>query len=279
MGACDCKPFSLLKKKKNKFSTKVLSKPPFIKRSSRRHRNVRFFRKKFQKSRKNDRCYLCKKLGHFAKSYPTKKEKFAKLISQFMINHLDSNLESLYSEQDLADKNIVFSIEDSSQEEDSPSEFSYSSDSDESSHSHIPIFMTKHTNSTSFPLQILKTSPQPVLLSEVLQPPHIQVTLLTSKFAKPLKAIGLIDIGAAKTMVNPDLFPADFWVKSKEQFQVANSEVFGASISRHKLGIKFFPDCLVWLHVYGYKLHGKDILIGWDCYCKAKHLRLFPTGL
>jgi hypothetical protein len=64
---------------------------------------------------------------------------------------------------------------------------------------------------------------------------------LTSKFAKPIKAIGLIDTGAYKTMVNPDLFPADFWVKSKEQFQAANGEIFGANlISKHKLGIKFF---------------------------------------
>jgi hypothetical protein len=62
----------------------------------------------------------------------------------------------------------------------------------------------------SLPLQIVKSSPQPVLLSKASQPPHIQATLLTSKYAKPLKAIGLVDTGAAKTMVNPDLFPADF---------------------------------------------------------------------
>jgi hypothetical protein len=55
-----------------------------------------------------------------------------------------------------------------------------------------------------------------MLLTEATQPPYIQDSLLTSKFAKLIKAIGLVDTGAYKTMVNPALFPADFWVKSKE---------------------------------------------------------------
>jgi hypothetical protein len=139
--------------------------------------------------------------------------------------------------------------------------------------------MSQHTNGANPPLQILKASPLPILFTEADQPPYIQVTLLTLKFAKPSKTIGLIDTDAAKIMVNPVLFPVDFKVKSKEQFEAANGEIFGATISRHKLGIKFFPNCLVWLHVYGNKLHGKDILIGWDCYCKAQQLRLLPKGL
>jgi hypothetical protein len=89
----------------------------------------------------------------------------------------------------------------------------------------------------------------------------------------------MIDTGVAKTMANLELFPSDFWVHSNEQFQAANGESFGATILRHKIGIKFFPECIVWQHVYGSKLHGKDILFGWDCYCKAQQLRLIPTGL
>jgi hypothetical protein len=81
-------------------------------------------------------------------------------------------------------------------------------------------------------------------------------------------------------MINPDLLPTSFWTKSKGQFQTANSEVFGANlISKQKLGIKLLPNCIVWIHVYGNNLHGKDILIGWNCYCQARQLRLLPQGI
>jgi hypothetical protein len=267
----DCKPSRFLKKKKNKFSSNVVLKTPFVKRSARRHRNIRFFRKKFKRARNKDRCYLCKKPGHFARNCPTKKEKSTKMNSQLMINHPNYDIESLYFEQSQADENTFFAMEES--------HVKSSSDSDNSCYSHIPIFMSQNTDDLFPPMQMVKASPQPVLFTEVDQPPHIQVTLLTSRFAKPLKVIDLIDIGAAKTMVNPDLFLADFWIPSKERFQTANREIFKATISRHKLGIKFFPDYLVWIHVYRIKLHGRDILIVWGCYCKAQQLRILLKGL
>jgi hypothetical protein len=57
------------------------------------------------------------------------------------------------------------------------------------------------------------------LLTSASQTPHIQVSLLISKYAKPLKVIGLIDTGAAKTMANPKLFPPEMWIQSSETFQ------------------------------------------------------------
>jgi hypothetical protein len=112
------------------------------------------------------------------------------------------------------------------------SDNSTSSDSDDSLNSHFPIFMSKHTDDSPLCVQTSEVSPQPLLLIEASQPPHVQLSLLTSKFAKPLKVIGLIDAGAAKTIVNPELFPSDFWVQLKERFQAANGESFRATISR-----------------------------------------------
>jgi hypothetical protein len=89
------------------------------------------------------------------------------MVSQFMVNHLDSDLESLYSEQSHADENTVFALEDYSVENSS------SSDSDESSHNHFPIFMSKHTNSSHLCLQNTEASPQSILFTKDSQPPHI----------------------------------------------------------------------------------------------------------
>jgi hypothetical protein len=114
----------------------------------------------------------------------------------------------------------------------------------------------------------------------LFQSPHIEIKLLASKYAQPLKLIGCLDTGAQKSMINRALLPPTSWTKTKDLFLVANGEIFGANlISKHKIGIQLFPRCIVWLHVYGNPLHGKDVLIGWDCYSQAKHLRLMPHGL
>jgi hypothetical protein len=118
------------------------------------------------------------------------------------------------------------------------------------------------------------------LHQQLIQSPHIEIKLLTSKYAQPLKVIGCLDTGAQRSIINHTLLLSKSWVKTKDLFQATNSEIFGANlISKHKIGIQFFPRCIVWLHVYGNLLHGKDVLIGWDCYLQAKHLRLMPHGL
>jgi hypothetical protein len=86
-----------------------------------------------------------------------------------------------------------------------------------------------------------ETRPHPVLLESASQTSHVQVSLLTSKFAKPLKVIGLIDTGAAKTMIKPDLLPPEEWMPSRNRFQATNGESFGAnSFPRKRLELNFF---------------------------------------
>jgi hypothetical protein len=185
-----------------------------------------------QRSRKSDRCYLYHQKGHFAKECPKKKHKSAKLISQLLIEYPSSDIESLYSEQDSADKNTVFAIDDS--------------DTDDTVS--LTSLNLQDEDTTSFPIFMSQQEAQPhrVLLTAASQTPHVQVSLLTSKFAKPLKVIGLIDTGAAKTMIKPDFLPPEEWMPSKDRFQATNGESFGTNISKKKIGIKFFPDCVVW---------------------------------
>jgi hypothetical protein len=78
---CHCPP------QKNRSSRRQVSQLPSRFRSSRRKKKIRFFRKKFERFRKSERCYLCSKKGHFAKDCLRKKKQSAKLISQLLIEH------------------------------------------------------------------------------------------------------------------------------------------------------------------------------------------------
>ena len=251
---CDCKPVTKRSSRRSRHRIQTNARP----QSSKRQKKIRYFRAKARSSRKSDRCFLCKKKGHFAKNCPTKKQKSANLVTQLMSAHPDSDLESVFSEQSFADAETKFALASSTDDEEG-------SEGDQTLSPYIPTF-------TTIPLH-------PLYFSEISQSPHIQVTLLASKYAKPLKAIGLLDSGSIKTMVNPELLPPDIWMPTKEQFVAVNGLIFNASISKHKIGIRFFPDCTVWLHVYNNPQNGRDLLIGWDCYCKAQQLRLHPQGL
>lgn len=50
-------------------------------------------------------------------------------------------------------------------------------------------------------------------------------------------------------------------------------------IFKNPIGIQIFPDCLVWIKVIRSKLHGHDILMGFDLFFKAQKLQILPYGL
>ncbi|WVY95193.1 hypothetical protein V8G54_034281 [Vigna mungo] len=141
----------------------------------RKEKNLKFFKKRnFRKRPQGQRCYLCGKKGHFAKYCPNKADKAIKLVTSLKIR--DEEVESLYSEQSSPDEDTVFTLRNSSKEE-------YSEEDT------LPIFSTEEINS-------LNPSPPH---------PNVEVQILPTKFNKPVKAIAYIDIGAQKTMMNPDI--------------------------------------------------------------------------
>ncbi|KAL0292776.1 UNVERIFIED_CONTAM: polyprotein [Sesamum calycinum] len=92
--------------------------------------------------------------------------------------------------------------------------------------------------------------------------PQVEIQILQSPYDKPIKAIGFIDTGATKTMLNPEVLPDDAWRTHYEYFQAADGQKFSTSlITKKPIGIRFFPECIIWLHVIGSKLHGRDLLI------------------
>ncbi|WVY94485.1 hypothetical protein V8G54_033573 [Vigna mungo] len=216
----------------------------------RKEKNLKFFKKRnFRKRPQGQRCYLCGKKGHFAKSCPNKADKAIKLVTSLKIR--DEEVESLYSEQSSPDEDTVFTLRNSSEEEYSEEET-------------FPIFSTEEINS-------LNTSPPH---------PNFEVQILPTKFNKPVKAITYINTGAQKTMMNPDILPEELWSKKTSYFMAVDGKIFKTElITKTFIGIKFFPDCIIWAKVIGIKLPGKDIMIGMDIFSEADKLQILPSCL
>ncbi|KAL0439689.1 UNVERIFIED_CONTAM: polyprotein [Sesamum latifolium] len=82
------------------------------------------------------------------------------------------------------------------------------------------------------------------------------------------------------TMLNPEVLPDDAWRTHYEYFQAADGQRFSISlISKKPVGIRFFTECIIWMHVIDNKLHGRDLLIGFVLYHKAQRLQVLPMGL
>ncbi|KAH9684900.1 hypothetical protein KPL70_013722 [Citrus sinensis] len=110
--------------------------------------------------------------------------------------------------------------------------------------------------------------------------PSIKIQILPSKFQRPVPAIGLIDTGAQRTMLNPHILPSEYWTKSEEHFKAVNGKVFSTSlITKKPIGIQLFPNCVIWTKAIGSTLPDKDVLLGFDVLHQLKHLQIIPTGI
>ncbi|KAH9649366.1 hypothetical protein KPL70_025951 [Citrus sinensis] len=64
--------------------------------------------------------------------------------------------------------------------------------------------------------------------------PSIKLQILPSKFQRPIPVIGLIDIGAQRSMLNPHLLPPAYWTDYEEHFKVVNGKLFTTSLITKK---------------------------------------------
>ncbi|KAH9724586.1 hypothetical protein KPL70_007540 [Citrus sinensis] len=229
--------------------------------SSRPHRSrkpYRFFRKKSYSSRdfkrrKLSRCFICKKKGHYAKDCPNKREKSIRLVEHLQATTDYSpdkdELEFYFSEQDEPNDETMFAQQNSSDD----------SDSDQSQ--------------VIFHQQLLS-------LDTTVPIPSIKLQILPSKFQRPVPAIGLIDTGAQRNMLNPHILPPEYWTEYEEHFKAVNGKLFTTSlITKKPIDIQIFPNCVIWTKVIGSTLPNKDILLGFDILHQIKHLQILPTGI
>ncbi|KAH9680154.1 hypothetical protein KPL71_026442 [Citrus sinensis] len=218
----------------------------------------RFFRKKSSSSRdfkrrKSSRYFICKKKGHYAKDCPNKREKSIRLVEHLQATTDYSpekdELEFYFSEQDEPNDDTVFALQNSSDD----------SDSDQSQ--------------AIFHQQLLS-------LDTTIPIPSIKLQILPSKFQRPIPAIGLIDTGAQRSMLNPHILPPEYWTEYEEHFKAVNGKLFTTSlITKKPIGIQIFPNCVIWTKVIGSTLPNKDLLLGFDILHQIKHLQILPNGI
>ncbi|KAH9698054.1 hypothetical protein KPL71_023860 [Citrus sinensis] len=117
-------------------------------------------------------------------------------------------------------------------------------------------------------------------LNTIVPIPSIKIHILPSKCQRPIPAIGLIDTGAQRSMLNLNILPSEYWTKYKENFRAVNGKLFTTSLITTKpIGIQIFPNCVIWTKVIGSTLPNKDILLGFDILHQIKHLQIIPTGI
>ncbi|KAH9734790.1 hypothetical protein KPL71_017507 [Citrus sinensis] len=176
------------KKKKHfqkHFHKKSSSKKPF-----------RYFKKKDvsqHRKKKHNHCFIYKKRGHFARNCPHKFAKAVRLIQHLQHSSLlseNEDVESNFSEQSEQDDQTAFIIADSSDSED------------------ISVISTvQNVNHVS-------TIPRPSL----------KMSILPSKFHKPVPVIGFIDTGADTSMIDPSVLPSDYWEPHSKLFRAVNAK-------------------------------------------------------
>ena len=110
--------------------------------------------------------------------------------------------------------------------------------------------------------------------------PNVEVYILPFKYDVPIKAIAFVDTSAQKTLMNPAILPSSAWESSVHFFKAADGKIFQTDlITRHKIGIKFFPGCVIWTKVIGTELPNKDLVIGMDVYTQNHRLHILSQGL
>ncbi|KAH9686154.1 hypothetical protein KPL70_014259 [Citrus sinensis] len=223
------------------FHRKSSSKKPF-----------RYFKKKDvsqYRKKKSNRCFICKKSGHFARNCPYKPAKAVRLIQHlqhFSLLSENDDVKSNFSVQSTQDDQTAFLIAESSDSED------------------ISVISTVQT------VNHVSTIPRPSL----------KMSILPSKFHKHIPVIGFIDIGADTSMIDPSVLPSDSWEPHSKLFRAVNGETFETTlITKKPIGIQFFPNCIIWKKIVASKLPDKDLLIGFDILHLVKNLFLTSSGV
>ncbi|GJS47536.1 putative zinc finger, CCHC-type containing protein [Tanacetum coccineum] len=183
--SCDCTHTK--KKFHYKRFSSLSGKPRFSRRSSKKWK---FIRKKKQRGRTSDMCFICQIRGHFARNCSDKKRSQAQIQALNQVEPVDvSDLESLYSLDDEPSDSVLCTI--------AYSDFSSDDDSDTDS------------LESDYDFGVHMINPIPHVLPIQEDPPLLlaKVYLLTDAYAKPIPVIAFFDTGASVFILNPNILP------------------------------------------------------------------------
>ncbi|ESQ51075.1 hypothetical protein EUTSA_v10023188mg, partial [Eutrema salsugineum] len=200
----------------------------------------KFFRRKKQRGyKKSDRCYICKKKGHYAKQCPNKKKRDILLGYLAQVEDIDdSDIESIFSLDDEPTDNTVLAMGIKHDDE-----FSEESETEEEEDADDQFML--------FDLYTLDSC----------------------------KVEDLLDTGAASSIIKPDILPSTHWDRCSVAFKAANGQIFHISLINKPIHIQLFPGYMVKSKVYGSDLPGKDFILGFDILHSLKIVSWHPKGL
>nr|GEV87331.1 putative reverse transcriptase domain, viral movement protein [Tanacetum cinerariifolium] len=136
----------------------------------------KFIRKKNQRGKTSDRCFICQKKCHFARNCPDKKRSQALIHALNQVEPVDvSDLESLYSLDDEPSDSVLCTI--------AYSDLSFDDDSDTDSPESDSDFGVHMNNPIPHVLPIQEDPPLPLA----------KIHLLTDAYAKPIPVIAFFD--------------------------------------------------------------------------------------
>ncbi|GKC41110.1 putative zinc finger, CCHC-type containing protein [Tanacetum coccineum] len=156
--SCDCTHTK--KKFHSKRYSSLSSKPRFSRRSNKKWK---FIRKKKQRGRTSDRCFICQKRGHFARNYPDKKRSQALIQALNQVEPVDvSDLESLYSLDDEPSDSVLCTI--------AYSDFSSDDDSDTDSLENVNPTKASHPRINPDHYQLAKEECEQLVSQGIIEP-------------------------------------------------------------------------------------------------------------
>ncbi|KAI5431492.1 hypothetical protein KIW84_035614 [Lathyrus oleraceus] len=165
-------------------------------------------------------------------------------------------LEIKCKDKSFVNEETIFALQDSSSDEKS---FSKSKDD-----RYLPVYSFKEIGSSLHTPRL----------------PCVEVHVLATKFSCPKKVIAYMDNRAHITMMNPSILPAESWVTHVAYIVATYGKFLKTNLmTKEKIGIKFFLDCIVRTRVIGSNLSNKYIVVGLDVYSAASKLQILPIRI
>ncbi|XP_019251027.1 PREDICTED: uncharacterized protein LOC109229941 [Nicotiana attenuata] len=213
---------------------------------------------------KKNRCFICHKIGHFARNYPQSR-KFVKLLQEIE----DYTSIHLGKEEDLE---FIFSMDDEPTEETLFSLDIYEDHGDD----HYQI--SEPAAKAQEEINAITIIPQvELMINAITIIPQVELKVYSSKWDKPTRVIAFIDTGAACLLMNPIVLPEDQWVPHFKDFNTASNGILTTTIiTKHLVKIGFFPGLKYRTKLIGSDAPGKDLIVGFDIFRQLKdqlHIR------